>query len=271
MLNRPIQEGQRSLRLRLLDAQCTECTPAWRCLNVRNDFNRLYWVEAGWCEVGTAAGRVVLRPNRLYLFAAETVADYICPEWMRLHWLHFRLEALPGLDVFTIWSPPHSVPATNTAAFAEVEGCLNRHTPRTEMQAVAAVAPLVAAFLPDTWDALLPPRLERIAPALTLVEESYGDPDLSLTDLAAACDLHRGYFCTLFAKLVGVSPGRYLQQHRLRHAKVELLHSGRPVAAIARECGFRDAQYFARVFRQHERRTPSRYRRELAALHGRRG
>lgn len=59
----------------------------------------------------------------------------------------------------------------------------------------------------------------------------------------------------LFRRKFGLTPVNYLTALRLERAK-RLLRSGLPVKQAAREAGFNDPAYFARVFRKHTGLTP---------------
>jgi AraC-like DNA-binding protein len=61
-----------------------------------------------------------------------------------------------------------------------------------------------------------------------------------------------------------MTPVGYIQSIRLRHAAGELLDSSRNLADIAREAGFTDENYFARLFRRKFGQTPREYRRDIA-------
>ena len=83
----------------------------------------------------------------------------------------------------------------------------------------------------------------------------------TLAELAAAVGLVPGYLAALFTRDVGMSPHRYLNEHRIRRARRLLATSDLPVTAIGIEVGFASGQHFARVFRQITGQTPGGYRR----------
>lgn len=87
------------------------------------------------------------------------------------------------------------------------------------------------------------------------------EPDF---DLGKACR-KLGYapesMIRLFHRAFGAPPGRFLREARLKRA-CQLLRDPRlKIKEIAELCGFRSANYFARVFHAGMRQTPVEYRR----------
>ena len=63
-----------------------------------------------------------------------------------------------------------------------------------------------------------------------------------------------------FQLAIGMSPGRYVQQLRLEHARELLRDSNLSIAEVATEVGFRDIGYFSTVFREQMAQSPTAYR-----------
>ncbi|MCX6971051.1 MAG: AraC family transcriptional regulator [Verrucomicrobia bacterium] len=87
---------------------------------------------------------------------------------------------------------------------------------------------------------------------LALIGKLKADPckKWTLTELATSCKLGRSQFSTLFVKLTGDTPVRFLNGLRVQQACRMLRETGLPVTRIALDCGFESSQYFARVFKQ---------------------
>lgn len=83
---------------------------------------------------------------------------------------------------------------------------------------------------------------------------------LSITDMAAACKLSRGYFTRAFTATFGISPHRWRHGKRLELAR-QLLHDPtQPIADIAIACGFNDQAHLTRAFKAATGVTPHVYR-----------
>lgn len=100
----------------------------------------------------------------------------------------------------------------------------------------------------------------KMMPAIDVICQAYRG-SINLNHLADACFLSPSQFRRNFHKLFGLSPLKFILNVRLQ-AAADLLRSSRlNVTEIALECGFNEANYFARQFRQHIGVSPSEYRR----------
>jgi AraC-like DNA-binding protein len=104
------------------------------------------------------------------------------------------------------------------------------------------------------------PRDERrVAAALRRIEAQQG-ARLSLDTLAAEAAVSPFHFLRVFEQVVGVTPGQYMLNTRLRHAAVRLRSSQDAIAAVALDCGFDDLSTFNRQFRRATGLPPGAYR-----------
>jgi AraC family transcriptional regulator len=88
------------------------------------------------------------------------------------------------------------------------------------------------------------------------------EEDVSLAELADACELSRSYFSRAFKQSVGVTPYQWLVQRRVERAQELMLESEHPLADIALASGFSDQSHFTRVFSGMVKVSPARWRRE---------
>ncbi|KQP15990.1 AraC family transcriptional regulator [Pseudorhodoferax sp. Leaf265] len=86
--------------------------------------------------------------------------------------------------------------------------------------------------------------------------------DLSVSDIADACQLSRSHFIRAFRTSTGKTPHQWLQAQRVEKAQGLLATTRMPLAEIAAECGFADQSHFTRVFAQAMGATPGAWRRE---------
>lgn len=86
--------------------------------------------------------------------------------------------------------------------------------------------------------------------------------DVSIAEIAEECGLSRGYFIKAFRAATGVTPHRWLIEHRVSEAKA-LLSTDMPIAQIASICGFSDQSHLTRVFTRVTGQTPGAWRRQL--------
>ena len=84
--------------------------------------------------------------------------------------------------------------------------------------------------------------------------------DISLQDVAGSMDYSDAYFCKIFKQCFGKSFLVYLTEYRVEKAKVLLADMTINIKDVSAEVGYRDSNYFARVFKRSEGITPTEYR-----------
>lgn len=101
-----------------------------------------------------------------------------------------------------------------------------------------------------------PPIVRR---ALVLISRSSGR-QLSVTELASRLRCSREYLTRTFREAMGVSPGRYIELHRLEIARHLLTATQLPIGEVAFRCGFADPSHLSARFRCHFGSSPTAYR-----------
>lgn len=101
----------------------------------------------------------------------------------------------------------------------------------------------------------------RLEPAVNYIAANYMDPDLRVSGLAQLCNVSERYFSQLFLACYGTSPKKYILNRRIELARTLLSTGIMPVKQIAERCGFTNAYYFSRIFREIVMLSPSEYRR----------
>ncbi len=101
-----------------------------------------------------------------------------------------------------------------------------------------------------------PTSVERMA---TFVARHYAEP-IGVEDVAAEVRLHPDYASALFRKAFGVTPTRFILQHRVTHAQRMLVTSDAKILEVAMESGFGSLSRFNAAFRQLCGCAPRQYR-----------
>ena len=97
----------------------------------------------------------------------------------------------------------------------------------------------------------------RIRQAMEYVLNNYSKP-LTLSDVAQIVDLSPMYFGNLFKQQTNVSFRQYVTSIRLNQAENMLLSGEYRVGEVAELCGFSDAFYFSKVYREQKGISPSK-------------
>lgn len=88
--------------------------------------------------------------------------------------------------------------------------------------------------------------------------------NLSIEAYAKMTNRSKSSFKRDFQTLFQTTPGRWLIDKKLAHAKKLLIQSDDPIASIAFDSGFENTSHFSRLFRQKAGITPMEYRKRAA-------
>ena len=102
----------------------------------------------------------------------------------------------------------------------------------------------------------------RLKRALELLETNQTKTP-SLAEIAGPLRLHPTFFCRAFKQSTGLSPHRYLLEHRVNCAKEMMKDQKRTLTEIALNCGFSGSSQFSIVFKRITGISPRGYRLSL--------
>ena len=91
------------------------------------------------------------------------------------------------------------------------------------------------------------------------LDEHYQEK-ITLDQLAEQFFINKFYLTRIFREHFGTTINHYLLSIRITHAKKLLRFTDLPIEKIAYECGMRDGNYFARMFRKTEGMPPGEFR-----------
>ena len=93
-----------------------------------------------------------------------------------------------------------------------------------------------------------------------LIEAHLEDEDYGVHALSQALKYSRAQVHNKLKALTGISTSAYIRHKRLAHARTLLERGTQTISEVAYAVGFRDPDYFSRVFRQEFGVTPTAYR-----------
>ena len=96
-----------------------------------------------------------------------------------------------------------------------------------------------------------------IEPAIRMIRDEYSRR-FTVEMLADACSISKFHFCRIFKLVMGMSAIKYLNVYRLKIADTLLTSSDRQIGDISALCGFDDAGYFARIYKEQYGHAPSK-------------
>lgn len=104
-----------------------------------------------------------------------------------------------------------------------------------------------------------------ISKGITYLESDI-QQNLSISEIAAMCNVSECYFRRLFKEYSGVSPAEYRINCKITKAKVYLKHENLTIAEISDYLGFTNTAYFIKQFRQRTGCTPAAYRKRQGEI-----
>lgn len=105
---------------------------------------------------------------------------------------------------------------------------------------------------------------DRIRPILDYIYANY-NRDVPLSALSARFFFSQGYLGRILKETTGLSYIEFVTQLRIKHAMQLLKDSSRSIAEISEEVGYKDSNYFSKVFKKANGKTPQAYRSEASA------
>ena len=94
---------------------------------------------------------------------------------------------------------------------------------------------------------------------LEYIDNNFADPELSVSKVADIFDFSGKYLSSLFVKNMDMKFTDYLTKIRIEQA-AKILQAGKmPVVELAAKCGYTDAFYFSKVFKNMMGVPPSQY------------
>ena len=163
-------------------------------------------------------------------------------------------------DCFKVYPESHQV----TEKMKEITAILEKPEDFNRLELIGQVYRLCASLLRDlkTGESRSKQNeLQRIAPALRLVQTNYTD-NLTIEDACRETGLSPGNFCTIFKNAVGTGFHAYLNRKRTENACLLLKQTELSVDEVASLSGFSDIKTFYRVFRKETGMSPLNFRRK---------
>ncbi|GHB92743.1 hypothetical protein GCM10007047_04980 [Cerasicoccus arenae] len=123
---------------------------------------------------------------------------------------------------------------------------------------------LLYEFLTSLWrDATrIPAERDPVAFASEYIERRYHLP-ITMDEVAQAAGISREHLTRRLTRKWGQSPGKRIQELRLKAGKDLVCNTTAPIEAICQHCGYLDPDAFARAFSRKFKISPSRMRQQF--------
>ncbi len=97
-----------------------------------------------------------------------------------------------------------------------------------------------------------------IKEAIDYIEKNIYKP-IKVSYLAEICGFNAAYFSTLFKKIMGISPARYINTLKCQKAKELMFYTDKNITEISQYMGYETVHYFSKVFKKITGRPPKSY------------
>ncbi len=106
----------------------------------------------------------------------------------------------------------------------------------------------------------------RSGKVLSVLKQQSYQANYNVQSLADDCQSSRFTVNRILQEELGVGPKKYIMSLRLQLAFSLLRCGGKSISQIAKDCGFANANYFCKVFKKKNGRTPGEFRRDRHLL-----
>ncbi len=255
------ETGMNNIKLKVLDHGYLCADSTWRHERVHSPFNRLYLVECGSGHLFNDHQHITFMPGYAYLIPAHTTYNYLCEDTLKKFYLHFRLEAFSGQDIFShhtacsqqLCPIEHILEIIKDASLNTLSGAL---------RCKGNIDKLLARFikLEDEDYANLFQVGNRYKDLFQYLDNCISI-QTNLDQMAAVMNLTVSALGKIFKQDTGYTLKGYLNQKIIDHAKEKLILTDLSIKEIAYLYDFLDALYFSRFFKHHVGISPMEYRR----------
>ena len=97
------------------------------------------------------------------------------------------------------------------------------------------------------------------------IDDNLSDTELSLTQISHELSYNQKYLSSLFKKKMEIGISEYISTVRIQHACTLMEQGFTSIKDIASLCGFKDALYFSKVFKDKMKKPPKEHIAEIKA------
>ncbi len=108
-------------------------------------------------------------------------------------------------------------------------------------------------------------KLVLIADEIKKYIEKHYKEELGIQDVAELFNYSEAYFCKIFRQCFDKSFTTYLMEYRINKAKELMMDLRYNIKDIGTEVGYRDSNYFSKIFKKAEGMTPTEFRQRVLA------
>ncbi len=233
------------------------------------DFAEIFWCLSGRGVFRKDNREYILKEKQVWYYPPGFIHDFYPKEPA----FHYRWLAIEGPSAGRLFEDLGIRPGISSAGtcpehlFSSIMLDARSHERENHIRALASALAILMQIV--AGDSKNLPQESPSSAAKSIIDANFGNPDLNVENIAELLHIHRVSLSRIFARDFRTGISNYLISCRIRHAIELLLESDLRLKEIAIACGFRNSEYFSRVFSKMMGMTPGIFRkRGLGSLEG---
>jgi len=257
--------------IRLVHVGCEPVHPRWQGVNCCNGYWRFYWVDSPGLSLTWKGGYLDYLVDAITVIPAWIPFTFFMKVGVGHAYLHVELPGISqpvSTELFPDpWSWQAGAPLHELRVLARKVSSSGGDDRLIALEAHALASRCIAHAL-ERLDAenrrrYVPGPSGDFASVLERIESGMHLP-ITVAELAELSGYATESFIRAFRRAVGQTPAQFIIDRRIARA-ADMLSTGRwSMDEIARQCGFPNRRYLARMFSRRQKMTPSAFKR----LHG---
>lgn len=234
----------------------------WNFHGINSPFNRLYFVMDGHGSVYNNNEKTDLLPGNVYLIPCDHTYSYCCTSHLVKFYIHFKIEILPGNDLFNnINSCLSRIIDTNT---------INTLVKKAKSSNINDITWCKAFFL-DVISNFIEPyenNMEKLVSAMIKYQSIFDllkntrPANVTVKQLAPVVGMSVSSLSKSFRQDTGITLKDFINNHIIQTSKEFLLLDNSSIKQVAYALGYTDEFYFSRFFKKRTGLSPKEYRKQ---------
>ncbi len=249
-----------NVNFKILEHGYLETGDEWRFLNLSSPFNRLYFVISGSATITNSHNNVSLNPGNVYVIPLYNTYDYKCLDKLHKFYIHFRIEYIPGHDLFEGQKYCKSLPMDSSKLDTLLE-CIKSNDIGNFITGKGIILDFVGRFISE-FSENISDQINITNKYIKLYDfvRSNCSASLRVTDLVKFMGISLSKLSKDFKNDTGVTLKNYLDSKIIQKAQELLLVTDLSIKKISSDLGFLDEFHFSRFFKRHVNISPNIYR-----------
>lgn len=232
----------------------------WNFTKLSSPFNRLYFVIAGKGHVSNDLGSIDLEGGNAYIVPLNTTCDYSCDTELHKFYIHFRIELIPGHDLFEETNDFRSLPVDNSIVEELVKSAGSGQI-GDMVKAKGILLEFIGNLIslcPNNLNEQMKMSNHYIQLYSYIKSNCYAD--LRVKNIAKHLNVPMTNLSKNFKNDTGLTLKKYIDDKIVQKAQELLLTTTLPIKNVSYELHFLDEFHFSRFFKNKIGISPNKYR-----------